>query len=158
MSSKLTQYMWGQLEIICNFWKMFYSCWALKKKNAFKSICYVIKEWFFVLIIFRKLYFIIQFGAVWCSCGKDMTITICHNKPQRGNEAGVWIMSCQKRWSWEFEDFEKTSVEILLLRFVVGYLTVKRCSWVFYRWSMWLSFSDIDQQRWIEMHCALRWS
>ena len=42
----------------------------------------------------------------------------------------------QNIWSWEFEDFEKTSV---------GYSTVKDESWVFYRWGMRLSFSDLDQ-------------
>ena len=30
----------------------------------------------------------------------------------------------QKRWSWEFEDFEKVSVESYIL-------TAEKCSWVF---------------------------
>ena len=34
-------------------------------------------------------------------------------------------------------------------------------SWVFYCWGMWVSFSDLDWQRWIEIlnitRCAARW-
>ena len=45
-----------------------------------------------------------------------MTITVFHNKPQRGNGVGCRWNHAQKRWSWEFEDFEKTSVKIGPLR------------------------------------------
>ena len=55
-----------------------------------------------------------------------------------------------KRWSWEFEDFEKKSVGFWPLKNVVGYSTVEDKSWVFYRWGMWFSFSDLNRQRWIE--------
>ena len=62
-------------------------------------------------------------GAIvrWCYShlrGKDMTIIICHNKPperKRGwtavevNWVGGW-RHVRKRWSWEFEDFEKTGI------------------------------------------------
>ena len=58
----------------------------------------------------------------------------------------------QNRWSWEFKDFEKTSV---------GYSTVEGESWVFYRWDVRFSFSDDDRQRWIEIlnitRCTVRW-
>ena len=57
----------------------------------------------------------------------------------------------QKRWSWEFKDFEKTSVEIGALRRELGFLPLRHA----------VEFSDLDRQRWIEIlnitRCAARW-
>ena len=53
-----------------------------------------------------------QTGAVLRPRGNDMTNTICYNKPQTRNDANA-----QKRWFWDFKDFEKIVVEV--------------CVWVF---------------------------
>ena len=50
---------------------------------------------------------------------------------QTGNGTRVWMTSCQKTWSWEFEDFEKTVVEIRPLWRAVVFSTVEACGWVF---------------------------
>ena len=36
----------------------------------------------------------------------------------------------QKRWSWEFEDFERTVVEIQSLRHAVEFSAIGACGWV----------------------------
>ena len=35
-----------------------------------------------------------------------------HNKPQIGNEAGVWMTSCLEAMGWEFGDFEKCQLGV----------------------------------------------
>ena len=82
--------------------------WMTKMFWNFKTPCYIIKEWFFILIIFYELYFIIQSGkalnhlsllvqvqsdgAVLRLCRKDIIITICHNKPP------------DRKWGWSVDD------------------------------------------------------
>ena len=70
----------------------------------------------------------------------------------------------RKRWSWEFEDFEKEAVE-------GWHWTMQADSWVLCHWSRKLSFlplrrrrlsfSGLDRRRWIETlnitRCAARW-
>ena len=70
--------------------------------------------------------------VIWCSLrsrAKDMKITIVIINPQTGNGAGV----CMRRWSREFEDFEKESVDSwdLTIEVESWSLAVERCSWVF---------------------------
>ena len=114
----------------------------------------------YILIIFRLLYFIIQFGKVLKYLDRlvlvhrhlvqfharaeriwQSTFVIINARQEMELECG-W-RHAQKRWSWEFEYFEGT------------------VSWVFYRWGMRLSFSDLDRQRWIEIlnitRCAAHW-
>ena len=72
-----------------------------------------------------------------------MTITICHNKPQTGKRLESGWCHAQKRCSWEFEDFEKTSVRFCPLKDVlwnstvearVGFSTFEKVSCVFCYW------------------------
>ena len=90
-----------------------------------------------------------------------------------GRECG-W-RHARKRWSWEFENLKKESVEswdwtmgadswvsaIGARSRVVGDSAIESKSWVFFRCVSWLSFSGLDQQRWIEIlnitRCAERW-
>ena len=103
--------------------------------------CYVIKEWFFYinhfsLIIFYHLVWwgFEPFGCQsrcivnWCSlCSreKDMTIPICHNKPQTGNESGVWMTSCPEEMVLRIWGFWKESVGFWPLKDVVGFWPLK---------------------------------
>ena len=128
------------------------------------TMCYIIKEWFFILIIFRWLYFIIQLTH-WVqlrSRAKDTTITIYHYKPPDRKWAGVWMTSCPEEMVLRLWGFRKD---------VSWILTIGRCSWIFDRWKREFSFlplrhaveffSDLDRQRWIVIlnitRCAARW-
>ena len=108
------------------------SCWWLY---------YMLQEWFFILIIFRKLYFIIQFGRALNYSGLLVQVhsrlvpfyaraeriwqsTSVIINPQTGNGLECGWRHAQTRWSWEFEDFEKTSVEYSTVERVVGCSTV----------------------------------
>ena len=115
--------------------------------------CYIIKEWFFlILIIFRWLYFIIQFGWAlnylayeprcrvnWCSLrsrARDITISIVIINPQTGNEAGMWMT---RRDGPE-------NLRILKKRQLrSGDWTIEAESWVLYHWGMEL---DLGHWRW----------
>ena len=44
-------------------------------------------------------------------CGSKIWDYLCHNEPQTGNGAEVWMTSCQEDLGREFEDFEKELVE-----------------------------------------------
>ena len=67
----------------------------------------------------------------------------CHDKPQTGDEAGVWMMSCPEEMGWEFEDFERESWMLTLdhagwklssCHWVGSWeldFDLWRCSWVF---------------------------
>ena len=70
-------------------------------------------------------------GAVLHSCAKDMTITICHNKPPDKKWAGVWMTSCPEEMVLRIWGFWKD---------VSWILTIERCSWVFDHWRWDLSF------------------
>ena len=71
---------------------------------------------------------------------------------QTGKGAGVWMTSCPKEMVLGILGFWKD---------VSWVLDHWRCSCVFDRWGMQLSFSDLDRQRWIEIlnstRCALGW-
>ena len=91
----------------------------------------------------------------------------CHNKPQTGNRAGVWMTSCPEEMG-RLEDLKKVSVEFRPWRWDVG---VRPWFWEVevwpYSWRLtldhggrqlsslmsrrWLSFSGPDQRRWIEI-------
>ena len=94
---------------------------------------YIIKEWFiFILILFRWIYFIIQFGKAlshlvqFYACAQRIWQSpFVIINPYTGNGAWVWMTSCQKRWSREVENFEKESVEIGPLRQRVGFWPLK---------------------------------
>ena len=57
----------------------------------------------------------------------------------------------RKRWSWEFEDFEKDSVEIGLWRQIVKFSALWGIQLSFLPLRRRLSFSDLDRRRWIEI-------
>ena len=86
--------------------------------HRYEYICYIIKEWFFY---FNHFSLIIFYHSVWLGfelfglrvqvCSQLVQFTLackgydnhhCHNKPQTGNEAGVWMTSCpeEKDFSW----------------------------------------------------------
>ena len=46
-------------------------------------------------------------GYSFTLAGKGYDNHHCHNKPQTGNEAGVWMTSCPEEMGCEFEDFKK---------------------------------------------------
>ena len=75
----------------------------------------------------------------------------CYNKPPDRK----WGLECGwhhawKRWSWEFEDFEKEKLRLDHEGMELSFLPLRR----------WLSFSGLDRQRWIEIlnttRCAAR--
>ena len=87
---------------------------------------------FFILIIFSLIIFYHSFwlgfelfeslspgayslGGLLHPCTRDMTITICHNKLQIGNGAGVWMTSCLEEMVLRIWGFWKESVEKLRL-------------------------------------------
>ena len=80
--------------------------------------------WSFTLIIFYYSVWL-GFELFRFSCiviGYSFRLTrkgydnlLCHDKPQSGNEAGVWMTSCPEEMSWELEDFKNTAVGILRL-------------------------------------------
>ena len=85
--------------------------------------CYIITEWFFLyksffinyifsfsLVGLWTIWLLVQVHRHWVQFtlvhgGYDNTN--CHNKPQIGNETGVWMTSCPEAMDWEFGYFEK---------------------------------------------------
>ena len=80
-------------------------------------------EWFFY---FNHFLLITFYQLVWLGfelfrlrvqvCSQLVQFTLmrkgydnhhCHNKPQRGNKAGVWMTSCLEEIGWEFAGFWK---------------------------------------------------
>ena len=55
------------------------------------------------------------------SRSKDMTITICHNKPPTGNGAGVLMTSCTEEMVLRIWGFEKDGAGFWPLKDVVGF-------------------------------------
>ena len=126
-----------------------------------RSECYTIKEWFFILIIFRQLYFIIQFGK---ALNYSSLLVQVHSdlvqfyarvpriwqspfviiNPQTGNGAGVWMTSCPEEMvlrMWEFW---------------------KDVSWAFDRWKIELEIRPLRhaveffRSRPAEINCAFK--
>ena len=147
----------------------------MNKKNYQKWLqysCYIIKEWFFYINHFSLIIFyhsvwsgfelfgltvqvysqLVQFYAraqrIWQSPLSQWT-----PRQEIGLECG-W-RHAGKRWSWEFEDFEKESVE-------GWHWTIQADSWVLCHWVRELSFLPLRQRlRFFEIlnttRCAGRW-
>ena len=107
---------------------------------------------FFILIIFRYLYFIIQFGKAlndqsllvqgivigyrFKLAPKEYDNHHCHNKPQTGNVVEVWMTSCPEETVlriWRF--WKRVSWRLTLDHGgrVVEFSAIEAVSWVFGR-------------------------
>ena len=72
----------------------------------------------------------------------------CHDKPQIGNKAGVWMTSCPEAMSWEFGYFEKHVSWVLDCRRVGLGFTVGQVSWLSNgdksSWKLTLAMSSVE--------------
>ena len=117
----------------------------LNFKHLAGTTCYIITEWLFLYKSFFVNY-ILSFSLVglwtirllvqvhrhWVQftlVRRGYDNHNCHNKPQRGNETGVWMTSSSEAMGWEFGYFEKH---------VSWVLTVGQSSWL----------SNGDQSSW----------
>ena len=88
------------------------------------NVCYIITEWFFFLYKSFFVNYILSFSLVglwtirllvqvhrhWVQftlARRGYDNHKCHNKPQIGNETGVWMASCPEVIGWEFGYFKK---------------------------------------------------
>ena len=108
---------------ICFQRNLFCYIWCRKCNILCCGCCYIIKEWFFFILIIFHIY-ILSFSlfglwnilllvpghCLWVQftlVRKGYENHHCHNKPQTENGAGVWMTSCLEEIGWEFGRFWK---------------------------------------------------
>ena len=83
----------------------------------------------------------------------------CPNKPQIGNEAGVWMTSCPEAMGWEFGYFKKYVSWVLDCRRVELVVYWGPVSWVLL-WPVQLGvdFGHIESWSWVKTMVLRSWS